>query len=73
MKDYELQRLQNITTNFRIERMREKCAQAWLDNQQGATIPIFMDNDFKSTFKTFVTDAIENNNFWETWENLQTI
>lgn len=73
MIDSELQRLQNITINYRIDIMRQKAAQAWLDNQQGATIPIFYDNDFKTYFKMFITDAIENNGFWDLWDKLNAI
>ena len=65
--------IQRITTDIRINKMRQKCLQAWVDNQLGATLPPFMDRDFETHFEMFITDAIENNKFWDLWDKVQTI
>ena len=73
MTETEIQRLQNITINYRIDIMRQKAAQAWRDNQQGALLPNWLDNDFETYFKIFMQSAIEEGRFWDLWDKVQTI
>ena len=65
--------IQRITTDIRINKMRQKCLQAWVDNQLGATLPPFMDRDFETHFKGFINTAIRTNRFGELWDSAQNI
>lgn len=69
----DINKLQTIIINYRLEKIEQKAYQAWKDNQTGAILPKFLDKDFKQYFNDYLGRIIAENRYWDVWESLQTI